>query len=72
MNLIRIFIERPIFLLMIEIFLIVLGIIGYQKIGVDLYPEIEPFKTSRLRVSDVHELYVEEVGNPQGQAGSPP
>ena len=42
MNLIRIFIERPIFLLMIEIFLIVLGIIGYQKIGVDLYPEIEP------------------------------
>src|SRR5947199_9838839 len=27
-----------------------------------LYPEIEPFRTGRLRVSDVHELYYEEVG----------
>jgi proline iminopeptidase len=33
----------------------------------DLYPPIDPFKTERLRVSDVHELYLEQSGNPQGQ-----
>ncbi len=32
-----------------------------------LYPEIEPYKTERLRVSDVHELYVEHCGSPQGK-----
>lgn len=32
-----------------------------------LYPPIEPFRTGRLRVSDVHELYWEESGNPQGK-----
>ena len=32
-----------------------------------LYPEIEPFRTGRLRVSDVHELYFEESGNPNGK-----
>lgn len=31
-----------------------------------LYPEIEPFRTGRLPVSDLHTLYYEEVGNPQG------
>jgi proline iminopeptidase len=30
------------------------------------YPEIEPFKTGRLKVSDLHEIYFEEVGNPKG------
>ncbi|WP_028081607.1 prolyl aminopeptidase [Solimonas soli] len=30
------------------------------------YPPIEPYRTHRLRVSDLHELYVEECGNPQG------
>lgn len=30
------------------------------------YPEIEPFRTHRLRVDDTHELYVEECGNPHG------
>lgn len=29
-------------------------------------PEIEPFKVSRLKVSDIHELYIEESGNPDG------
>lgn len=33
----------------------------------DLYPEIEPYRTERLRVSDLHEIYVEESGNPHGQ-----
>ena len=32
-----------------------------------LYPEIEPYRTGRLRVSEVHELYFEESGNPQGK-----
>lgn len=32
-----------------------------------LFPEIEPYNTFYFRVSDIHELYVEEVGNPQGQ-----
>jgi proline iminopeptidase len=32
----------------------------------ELYPEIEPYRTLRLAVDDIHELYVEECGNPQG------
>jgi proline iminopeptidase len=32
-----------------------------------LYPPIEPFRTGRLKVSDLHELYYEESGNPQGK-----
>jgi proline iminopeptidase len=31
------------------------------------YPPIEAYRTGRLRVSDVHELYFEESGNPQGK-----
>ena len=33
----------------------------------DLYPEIEPYKTGMLKVSDIHTLYYEEVGNPCGK-----
>ena len=33
----------------------------------DLYPPIEPFRTGSLRVSDVHEIYFEESGNPNGK-----
>lgn len=32
-----------------------------------LYPEIEPYRTGRLKVSPLHELYFEESGNPQGK-----
>ncbi len=32
-----------------------------------LYPEIEPYTTWRLRVSERHELHVEEAGNPNGK-----
>jgi proline iminopeptidase len=32
----------------------------------ELYPEIEPYRTHRLRVDDIHELYIEECGNPDG------
>lgn len=31
------------------------------------FPESEPFRSFRLRVSDLHELHVEEHGNPAGQ-----
>src|SRR5882672_10899463 len=31
------------------------------------YPPIEPFRTGFLRVSDVHELYFEESGKPDGK-----
>src|SRR5512135_582325 len=32
-----------------------------------LFPEIEPYTTWRLRVSGLHELNVEEAGNPAGR-----
>ena len=38
----------------------------------ELYPAIEPFRHGYLRVSDVHELYYEECGNPAGKARGVP
>jgi proline iminopeptidase len=32
-----------------------------------LYPPVDPYRTGTLRVSDVHELYYEESGNPKGK-----
>lgn len=32
-----------------------------------LYPPIEPFNSGMLKVSDLHEIYFEEAGNPQGK-----
>lgn len=32
-----------------------------------LYPEITPYRSGRLRVSDLHEIYYEECGNPAGK-----
>lgn len=32
----------------------------------DLYPPIEPYATRRIAVDEVHELYLEECGNPRG------
>jgi proline iminopeptidase len=32
----------------------------------ELYPDIQPYRTLRLAVDDIHELYVEECGNPNG------
>ena len=31
-----------------------------------LYPPIEPHRTGRLAVDDIHTLYWEECGNPNG------
>ena len=33
----------------------------------ELYPAIEPYRTGMLKVSDIHSLYYEESGNPNGQ-----
>ena len=32
----------------------------------NLFPEIEPFKTETLKASPLHEIYVEQSGNPEG------
>ncbi|MCK4869882.1 MAG: prolyl aminopeptidase [Gammaproteobacteria bacterium] len=32
----------------------------------ELFPEIEPYLTHRLKVNHIHELYIEECGNPEG------
>lgn len=32
-----------------------------------LYPEIEPYNTGMLKVSELHTMYYEEVGNPEGK-----
>lgn len=32
-----------------------------------LYPPIEPYRVQRLRVSELHEIHVEESGNPNGK-----
>src|SRR5213078_703289 len=31
------------------------------------YPPLEPYRTSSLRVSDIHSIYFEESGNPRGK-----
>lgn len=33
----------------------------------EMYPEIEPYSTGFLKVSDIHTLYYEEAGNPKGK-----
>jgi proline iminopeptidase len=32
----------------------------------EFFPEIEPYRTKRLKVSVLHTIYLEEVGNPKG------
>ena len=34
----------------------------------DLFPPIEPYYKQHFRVSELHQIYVEECGNPKGQA----
>ncbi len=33
----------------------------------ELYPEIEPYEIGRLKVSGLHELHYELIGNPKGK-----
>ena len=34
---------------------------------ISFYPEIEPYRTGRLKVSNLHEIYFEECGSPTGK-----
>ncbi|MCB0411141.1 MAG: prolyl aminopeptidase [Bdellovibrionales bacterium] len=38
-----------------------------MKLDEILYPPIEPYNTGHIKVSDLHEIYFEEVGNPKGK-----
>jgi proline iminopeptidase len=38
-----------------------------QQYRRQLFPEIEPYKTGTLAVSDLHNIYFEECGNPEGK-----
>ena len=33
----------------------------------EMYPEIEPYSVGFLKVSELHTIYFEEVGNPKGK-----
>lgn len=39
---------------------------GYSSETISLWPEIEPFETGFLKVSNIHEVYYELSGNPNG------
>lgn len=41
-------------------------VMNNSKAPHDFYPSIAPYKTDHLKVSDIHSLYFEEVGNPLG------
>jgi proline iminopeptidase len=38
-----------------------------RRLPTELFGEIEPYRTGRLRVSDLHTIYFEECGNPKGK-----
>jgi len=33
----------------------------------EFYPSLQPYNTGRLKVSEIHEIYFEECGNPEGK-----
>ena len=33
----------------------------------EMYPEIKPYNSGFLKVSDLHNIYFEEAGNPNGK-----
>ena len=54
---------------LILVFLLSLGCANNNasKDEIRLWPEIEPFETGYLKVSDIHEIYYEICGNPGGK-----
>ena len=56
-------------LLIIIISLLLFGCknIDDSKDEIRLWPEIEPFETGFIRMSDIHEIYYELCGNPEGR-----
>jgi proline iminopeptidase len=43
------------------------GEAGAQAVRTTLWPEIEPFRTGDLKVSDIHTIHYELCGNPKGK-----
>lgn len=41
---------------------------GTARAEDELFPEIQPYDSGYLKVSDIHEIYYEQSGNPQGKA----
>jgi proline iminopeptidase len=41
--------------------------VAAQQAAAGLFPEIEPYDSGYLKVSDLHEIYYEQVGNPRGK-----
>lgn len=40
------------------------------EVNRNLYPQIEPYCTGFLKVSDIHTIYWEQSGNPSGHVSS--
>ncbi len=54
------------FLLAISGFLLACASVDSED-EIELWPEIEPFETGFLQVSDIHQIYYELSGNPEGK-----
>lgn len=48
--------------------LLVSGAAGATPPEPELFPEIQPYDSGYLKVSDIHEIYYEQSGNPEGKA----
>jgi len=64
MKKILIFIFFPVFILT---FFLLKSAESSTKENIKLWPQIEPFQTDYLKVSDLHQIYYELCGNPEGQ-----
>lgn len=42
----------------------------FPELNRNLYPQIEPYSTGFLKVSDLHSIYWEQSGNPNGHVRS--
>jgi proline iminopeptidase len=52
---------------LVVLLLFLLGSVGVYADQLGLWPEIEPFESGYLEVSDIHEIYYEVSGNPDGK-----
>jgi proline iminopeptidase len=52
---------------LLPLLLLVLGWAGALAGQPELWPEIEPLKADYLKVGDIHEIYYEVCGNPEGE-----
>ena len=58
--------KKAYLLLILPIFIV--NISCNDKDAINLWPEIEPFHTEYLSVSDIHKIYYELCGNPKGRS----